>query len=44
MSGHNENVWGTERFLLGLILFIVVFMMLWSYVYYLNDNFLPAVQ
>jgi hypothetical protein len=44
MSGHNENVWGTERFLLGLALFIVIFMMLWAYVYYLNDDFLPAVQ
>lgn len=40
MSNH-QKIWGTERFLLGLMLFIILFLMLWSYVYYLNDDFLP---
>jgi hypothetical protein len=43
MSNH-QKIWGTERFLLGLILFIVFFLLLWSYVYALNDEFLPIVK
>jgi len=44
IMSHNQNIWGTEKFLLGLITFIVVFLMLWSYVYYMNDDFLPIVK
>ncbi len=37
-----QKVWGTEHFLMGLALFIIVFLMVWSYVYYMNDDFLPG--
>ena len=40
MSQH-QKVWGTERFLMGLALFIIMFLIVWSTVYYMNDDFLP---
>ncbi len=43
MSNHHK-VWGSERFLMGLALFLIIFMMLWAYVYFMNDDFLPKAK
>jgi len=43
MSNHHK-IWGSERFLMGLALFLIIFMMLWAYVYFMNDDFLPKAK
>jgi hypothetical protein len=43
MSNH-QKIGGTERFLLGLAISVILFLLLWSYVYALNDEFLPIAK
>ncbi|WBM76320.1 hypothetical protein [Saprospira grandis] len=40
MSNH-QKVWGTEKFLLGLALSVILFIALWAYVYSMNGDSLP---
>jgi hypothetical protein len=41
---HQQKIGGTERFLMGLALFLIMFAMLWAFIYFQNDDFLPKVK